>query len=74
MFSGNAGGYLGLFLGYALLNIPDLIAFLVSLTKKWMAKRNKENQASRTGCKRTQQQKEKKEKKLQRNNSKPDLN
>ena len=22
---GNAGGYLGLFLGYALLNVPDLI-------------------------------------------------
>ena len=25
VFTGNAGGYLGLFLGYALLNVPDLI-------------------------------------------------
>ena len=24
-FAGNAGGYLGLFLGYALLNVPELI-------------------------------------------------
>jgi hypothetical protein len=25
IFAGNAGGYLGLFLGYALLNVPELI-------------------------------------------------
>ena len=25
MFLGNAGGYLGLFLGYALLNVPELV-------------------------------------------------
>ena len=24
-FTGNAGGYLGLFLGYALLNVPELV-------------------------------------------------
>ena len=57
-FSGNAGGYLGLFLGYALLNIPDLIAFLVSLTKKWMAKRNKVDQVSRAEFIRIKQKKE----------------
>ena len=27
-FIGNAGGYIGLFLGYALLHLPDLILFL----------------------------------------------
>ena len=42
VFSGNAGGYLGLFLGYAILNIPDLIAFVIGMIKNWNSKRNVE--------------------------------
>ena len=36
LFSGNAGGYLGLFLGYAALNIPELLEVAFDwLYKKW---------------------------------------
>ena len=36
LFSGNAGGYLGLFLGYAVLNIPELLQVAFDwLHKKW---------------------------------------
>ena len=34
-YVGNAGGYLGLFLGYALLNVPEL----VHIAYKWMEER-----------------------------------
>ena len=48
-FVGNAGGYLGLFLGYALLNIPDFIEFLLELAKGWKSKNNVVQELSTTG-------------------------
>ena len=39
IFPGNAGGYLGLFLGYALLHIPDLILTAYNLTRKRCCKK-----------------------------------
>ena len=33
---------MGLFLGYAILNIPDLIVFVIGMIKNWRAKRNVE--------------------------------
>ena len=33
---------MGLFLGYAILNIPDLIAFVIGMVKNWRAKKNVE--------------------------------
>lgn len=31
---------MGLFLGYAILNIPELIAFVIGMIKDWKIKRN----------------------------------
>ena len=41
VFPGNAGGYLGLFLGYALLHIPDLILTVFKLTRKRCCKKSR---------------------------------
>ena len=42
MFLGNAGGYLGLFLGYALLNVPELVQeAVVWLQTYWNERKNK---------------------------------
>ena len=32
---GNAGGYMGLFLGYAILHFPKLLSNMVESIKKW---------------------------------------
>ena len=42
-FTGNAGGYLGLFLGYALLNVPELFQGVLNW---WNEKKNKGMNAS----------------------------
>ena len=42
-FTGNAGGYLGLFLGYALLNVPELFQEAVNW---WNKKKNKGKKAT----------------------------
>ena len=34
---GNVGGYIGLFLGYSFLQIPTLVAFLVTQGKGWLS-------------------------------------
>ena len=42
LFLGNAGGYLGLFLGYAVLNIPDILQEAVDwLYANWNAMKRK---------------------------------
>ena len=33
---GNVGGYIGLFLGYSFLQIPDVILFIVLKAKRWL--------------------------------------
>ena len=33
---------MGLFLGYAILNIPELITFVIGMIKNWRAKKNVE--------------------------------
>ena len=33
---GNVGGYIGLFLGYSFLQIPDFIIFIVLRAKRWL--------------------------------------
>ena len=33
---GNVGGYIGLFLGYSFLQIPDVILFIVLRAKRWL--------------------------------------
>ena len=41
LFLGNAGGYLGLFLGYAVLDIPELLQGVFNwLYTKWNARKN----------------------------------
>ena len=40
-FSGNSGGYLGLFLGYAVLNVPELLQKAFDwIYAKWNARKN----------------------------------
>ena len=38
---GNIGGYIGLVLGYSLLQIPDFIIFIVRRTNGWRSEINK---------------------------------
>ena len=44
MLAGNAGGYLGLFLGYALLNVPDLVLGAYNWIKKMKRRQNENNE------------------------------
>ena len=37
---GNVGGYIGLFLGYSILQIPDVILFFVGKIRKYLKKRS----------------------------------
>ena len=42
---GNAGGYIGLVLGYSLLQIPDFIIVIFTRTKRWLSQiENRRNQ------------------------------
>ena len=43
---GNAGGYLGLFLGYTLLNAPDFL----EETYNWILEKYKGNHGSKRNC------------------------
>lgn len=38
---GNIGGYIGIFIGYALMNVPDLIASIFNRIRRFFRKRNK---------------------------------
>ena len=42
---GNAGGYIGLVLGYSLLQLPDFVIVIVTRMKRWLSQiQNRRNQ------------------------------
>ena len=52
LFAGNAGGYLGLFLGYALLNVPDLLWAAFSWIKRMQRGQNEKKKQKKGNRKR----------------------